>query len=248
MGDAEKRKEYDETRRLGASGLGGFGGGFPGGFGGPGQHHLPGGGPRRPGRPLRGARWFRRRAPHRPQRRRAAVPISRPSCTSRSKTACAVSRRRCTWRARDGARPARAAEPRPAPSPSPARSATAGACSRTTRDCSHCPRCARVVPGAARWWRRPCPTCHGTGVTKRTREVKVRIPAGVENGQRIRVKGRGAPGQNNGPSGDLYVNVRVAPHALFGRRGRNLTLDGAGHLRRGGARDRRSRCRRSTSP
>jgi molecular chaperone DnaJ len=61
-------------------------------------------------------------------------------------------------------------------------------------------------------------------VTRRTREVKVRVPAGVEDGQRIRVKGRGAAGRANGPSGDLYVTVRVASHELFGRRGRNLTL------------------------
>jgi molecular chaperone DnaJ len=61
-------------------------------------------------------------------------------------------------------------------------------------------------------------------VTKRTREVKVRIPAGVEDGQRIRVKGRGAPGRANGPAGDLYVVVHVGKHRLFGRKAKNLTL------------------------
>jgi molecular chaperone DnaJ len=70
----------------------------------------------------------------------------------------------------------------------------------------------------------PCPTCHGAGVEHRQRQVKVRIPAGVEGGQRIRVKGRGGSGANGGPSGDLYVTVRVGHHPLFGRRGRNLTL------------------------
>jgi molecular chaperone DnaJ len=54
--------------------------------------------------------------------------------------------------------------------------------------------------------------------------VKVRIPPGVEDNQRIRVKGRGASGRNGGPSGDLYVVVRVDRHGIFGRRGRNLTL------------------------
>jgi molecular chaperone DnaJ len=70
----------------------------------------------------------------------------------------------------------------------------------------------------------PCPTCGGTGTERRNRQVKVRIPAGVEDGQRIRVKGRGAPGQGMAPSGDLFVVVRVERHPLFGRRGRNLTL------------------------
>jgi molecular chaperone DnaJ len=70
----------------------------------------------------------------------------------------------------------------------------------------------------------PCPACNGTGLEQRQRQVKVRIPAGVEDGQRIRVKGRGAPGANNGPAGDLYVVVHVAAHPVFGRKGRNLTL------------------------
>ena len=70
----------------------------------------------------------------------------------------------------------------------------------------------------------PCPTCGGTGTQLRQREVKVRVPSGVEDGQRIRVKGRGGAGRNGGPSGDLYVVVRAAPHPLFGRRGGDLTL------------------------
>lgn len=58
----------------------------------------------------------------------------------------------------------------------------------------------------------------------RPREVKVRIPAGVDNGQRIRLKGRGGPGRNGGPAGDLFVECRVAPHPVFGRDGHNLTV------------------------
>jgi molecular chaperone DnaJ len=70
----------------------------------------------------------------------------------------------------------------------------------------------------------PCPVCHGTGNEHKVRSVKVRIPAGVEDGQRIRVKGRGAPGQGMAPAGDLYVVVHVANHDVFGRTGRNLTI------------------------
>ncbi|MGH9211175.1 MAG: molecular chaperone DnaJ [Acidimicrobiales bacterium] len=70
----------------------------------------------------------------------------------------------------------------------------------------------------------PCPICSGTGIEHRPREVKVRIPAGVEDGQRIRLRGRGGPGRNGGPSGDLYVTCHVTPHQLFGRRGKDLTI------------------------
>lgn len=70
----------------------------------------------------------------------------------------------------------------------------------------------------------PCPTCRGTGAEKRPREVKVRIPSGVADGQRIRLKGRGAPGRNGGPHGDLLVECRVAPHPVFGRSGNDLTV------------------------
>ncbi len=70
----------------------------------------------------------------------------------------------------------------------------------------------------------PCPTCRGTGVEVRPRQVKVRIPPGVSDGQRIRVKGRGGAGRGDGPTGDLWVTVRVAPHQLFKRKGRDLLL------------------------
>jgi molecular chaperone DnaJ len=70
----------------------------------------------------------------------------------------------------------------------------------------------------------PCTNCGGTGVEHRPREVKVRIPAGVADGQRIRLKGRGAPGRNGGPPGDLFVECHVEPHPLFGRDGDDLTL------------------------
>lgn len=71
----------------------------------------------------------------------------------------------------------------------------------------------------------PCATCRGSGSESRSREVKVRIPAGVEDGKRIRVKGRGEPGRSGGPTGDLLVNVHVAEHERFGRRGKDLVLN-----------------------
>ena len=72
---------------------------------------------------------------------------------------------------------------------------------------------------------RPCPSCRGTGSQPVNRQVKTRIPPGVEDGARIRIKGRGGLGRNGGPPGDLYVVVRVRPHPRFGRKGRDLTLN-----------------------
>lgn len=71
----------------------------------------------------------------------------------------------------------------------------------------------------------PCTNCRGSGVEVRPREVKARIPAGVKTGQKIRLKERGGPGYRGGPPGDLFVNVTVEAHAMFGRSGKDLTLD-----------------------
>jgi molecular chaperone DnaJ len=70
----------------------------------------------------------------------------------------------------------------------------------------------------------PCPTCHGSGRGLSDRTVQARIPAGVKDGQRIKLRGKGAKGEYGGPSGDLFVVVHVAPHPVFGRSGDNLTL------------------------
>jgi len=70
----------------------------------------------------------------------------------------------------------------------------------------------------------PCPDCSGSGRAMGSRTITVRIPAGVRDGQRIRLKGKGTPGERGGPPGDLLVVVHVTPHEIFGRSGDNLTL------------------------
>ncbi len=84
-----------------------------------------------------------------------------------------------------------------------------------------CPRC----HGSGRIVETPCPTCGGSGSRRRTRSFKVRVPAGVQDGARIRLAGRGEPGPAGGQPGDLFVRVRVRPHAFFGRKGHDLALD-----------------------
>lgn len=70
-----------------------------------------------------------------------------------------------------------------------------------------------------------CPTCHGSGRGTSARTIQARIPAGVKDGARIRLKGKGAPGESGGPAGDLFVKVKVTPHRVFGRKDDNLTID-----------------------
>jgi molecular chaperone DnaJ len=84
-----------------------------------------------------------------------------------------------------------------------------------------CPQC----HGSGRIVEHPCTECHGSGSVRRTREFSVRIPAGVRDGARIKVPGRGEPGPPGSRPGDLYVVVRVTPHELFGRKDSDLTLN-----------------------
>ncbi|MCQ9184968.1 molecular chaperone DnaJ [Streptomyces sp. IBSBF 2953] len=70
----------------------------------------------------------------------------------------------------------------------------------------------------------PCLDCKGSGRAKSSRTMQVRIPAGVTDSQRIRLRGKGAPGERGGPSGDLYVVVHVGAHPVFGRKDDNLTV------------------------
>ena len=70
----------------------------------------------------------------------------------------------------------------------------------------------------------PCPTCSGSGRAMSSRTIQARIPAGVADGQRIRLRGKGTSGESGGPAGDLYVRVHVTPHPIFGRSADNLTV------------------------
>src|SRR5438270_8891658 len=71
----------------------------------------------------------------------------------------------------------------------------------------------------------PCPTCHGSGAVRTLKRLRVNIPAGVRDGSRIRLAGKGEPGRRGGPPGDLYLITRVAPSPLVARKGDNLEVE-----------------------
>ena len=223
LGDEDKRTQYDQVRDMASSGFGsggfpggggGFEGGFPGGvrfedlgdlgdlFGG-----LFGGGRRGGGaRPARGADL------------ETTVTVSFDDAMTGT------------------TRPVRISGPAPcetchgsgaAPGTSPTicpRCGGSGAVAvnqglfQMSQPCPVCHGSGRVV-------QTPCPTCGGTGSRRRTRNFQVKVPAGVQDGARIRLGGRGEPGPAGAQPGDLYVQVRVQPHAFFGRSGHDLTLE-----------------------
>lgn len=81
-----------------------------------------------------------------------------------------------------------------------------------------CPKCR----GEGRIVIEPCPKCHGTGREKRQRTIAVKVPAGVSDGNQIRISGEGEAGLRGGPNGDLYVSISVLEHEFFKREGDNI--------------------------
>ncbi|NIO17132.1 MAG: molecular chaperone DnaJ [Deltaproteobacteria bacterium] len=84
-----------------------------------------------------------------------------------------------------------------------------------TRTCARC-------KGQGRTVRELCPKCRGTASVRKDKKVSVRVPAGVDNGTRLKLRGEGEPGRHGGPPGDLYVMISVKPHPLFERVGNNV--------------------------
>jgi molecular chaperone DnaJ len=231
LGDPEKRKEYDQVREMVASGVGpggfggGFGGGFPGGYqgqtinfediGGLGDllGGLFGGGGRKGGRRGRGPAGPQRGADLEAELYLDFLDAVHGVTTSVSLTAEAP----CSVCGGTGAKPGTF----------PETCETCGGTGAVAVDqgpfsfSNVCPTCG----GRGQVVHDKCRHCKGRGTEVRPREVKVRVPSGVRDGQRIRVQGRGAPGQSGGPPGDLYVVVHVGEHPVFGRSGtKHLTV------------------------
>jgi molecular chaperone DnaJ len=87
-----------------------------------------------------------------------------------------------------------------------------------SQPCSQCGGSGAVIE-------KPCPTCHGTGAQSTVKRYRVNIPAGVRDGSRVRLAGKGEPGRNGGPPGDLYVITRVRPSPVFKRKGDNVEVE-----------------------
>lgn len=217
LGDADKRKEYDEVRRLGAAGtgFGGTGYGSRGGFdfGVDDLSDIFGGIFRQGGSRRRGTTF----GPRRGDDVEAELFLSFDEAIAGVVTTVNVTTMvNCHTCGGSGSKPGTSPVVCPRCGGSGVINDNQGLFSLATT----CPECGgrgtKIVD--------PCPTCFGTGFESRERRVKVRVPSGVEDGKRIRVKGRGEPGREGGPPGDLYVTLHVAPHPLFGRRGRDLTL------------------------
>ena len=221
----DKRKEYDEVRRMVASG--GFRGGFPGGGSGPGfggytstgqgfefdlgdlLGGLFGGGQRRGAGPAGAGR--------RGRDVETDLTLSFEDALRGVTTTLRLSGAApCSTCGGSGAKPGT----------SPVPCASCGGAGSIARDqglfsfSEPCPACG----GSGRQIPHQCAGCRGSGVESRTREIRARVPAGVKDGATVRLKGKGEPGRNGAPAGDLLVKVRVQPHELFGRSGDHLTL------------------------
>lgn len=230
LSDPEKRKEYDRIRQLAESGAyrgGGdpfagmnFGRGAPGDAAGFDISDLLGGLFGEGAGPAGNARGGARRGRAAGQRGRDAetsLTLSFEDAMAGVTTTLQVAgRAACETCGGSGAKPGT----------SPVMCSACGGRGQTLSDqglFSFAETC-RVCGGQGTQIPDPCTTCNGTGVVSTTRRIRARIPAGVKDGARIRLKGKGEPGLRGGPPGDLYVNVHVSEHQLFGRRGDDLTI------------------------
>lgn len=229
LSNDEKRKEYDEFRRLvaaggrpGGGGFGGFGGGagapfggqnirvedlgdLLGGLGGFGDVFGGGGGRRA------------RSGPRRGRDTQADLHLSFEDAVNGVTTTVSVrGEAPCSHCRGSGAEPGTQVVTCPTCNGAGQVAQNQGLFSFA----SPCPDCG----GSGRKIQQPCSQCGGRGSEIRTRNIKVKIPAGVKDGATIRLPGKGTPGSGGGPAGDLLVNVHVTPHPIFGRKGNDLLI------------------------
>ena len=223
LSDPEKRSRYDQFGHAGVDpnfGAGGPGGGFGGfdmgdidlgdlfgsffggGFGG-------GGGSRRSG-PMKG------------ENLRASVTISFEEAASGCEKEITLTRSEpCETCKGSGCAPGTTAEICPDCHGSGTIRIQRGGGAFTFATTTQCPKCG----GTGKIIHSPCKSCNGAGSVRRQRKITVKIPAGIDNGQAISLRGQGGAGKNGGPAGDLIISVTVRPHPQFKRDGTSIYLE-----------------------
>ena len=217
LSDPDKRRQYDQFGHAafenGGGGAGGFGGfDFSGDMGdifGDIFGDLFGGGGRRRANngPMKGANL------------RAAVNIMfQEAITGCEKELEITLKDPCTKCNGTGAKPGTSPETCPKCNGSGQVVMTQQSMFGMVRNVTVCPDC----QGTGKIIREKCPDCRGTGFTSSRKKIQVSVPAGIDDGQSIRIRDKGEPGTNGGPRGDLLVEVRVARHAIFQREDMNI--------------------------
>jgi molecular chaperone DnaJ len=221
LGNDDKRAEYDEVRRMGPAAMGGQPGSRPGGFsfnvgdmdGGLGDI-LGGMFGRNGGQRGRGGAGVQ---PRRGADIEASLTVDfADAVTGLETTLYLTTDAQCSTCGGSGAKPGTA--------PKVCSNCNGRGVTDDNQGMFSFSSPCQVCQGRGSVIESPCGTCRGGGVEKRPREVKTRLPAGVKDGQTIRLKGRGGPGRNGGPNGDLLVQLTVIPHPRFGRSDQNLTV------------------------
>jgi molecular chaperone DnaJ len=220
LSDPEKRKQYDAGKLFPGGGFGGFGGGGfrPGGGG------VPGGGFASDLGDMFSSIFGRGGASAGPRAQRGRdleteVQLSFDQAVHGTQITVQVpTTGACSTCGGSGAKPGTAPHVCPRCEGSGVDTQSQGFFSMQ----QPCPECG----GAGQVIEDPCPTCAGSGITQETKRYRVNIPAGVHDGSRIRLAGKGEAGYRGGPRGDLYVTTRVAPSPVFRQRpDGNLDVD-----------------------
>ncbi len=215
LSDPEKRKQYDARGRFGGFGAGGFPGGFPGGGGGGGFASDLGD---------LFTTVFRGRGQQGPREQRGRdleteVRLSFDQAMHGTQIAVSIpTTGECATCHGSGAKPGTSPHTCPRCEGTGIDSQSQGLFS-ISQPCPECGGQGEIIDD-------PCPTCGGQGITQETKRYRVNIPAGVHDGSRIRLAGKGEAGFRGGPRGDLYVTTRVAPSPVFKQRpDGNLEVD-----------------------
>ncbi len=223
LGDPEKRKQYDRGGLFGGAGGGQGGpGGFtpPGGFSDLGDifSNLFGQGGPAGGPAGGGARTPPRPRPERGRDLEGQVTISFDQAMGGAQVPLSVpTAQTCHTCHGTGAKPGTSPHICPKCQGRGIESQGQGLFSIST-PCSRCNGAGTVIDD-------PCPTCQGAGVTRTVKRYRVNIPAGVKEGSKVRLAGKGEPGPNGGANGDLFVTTHVQPSPVFTRKGEHLEVE-----------------------